>query len=128
MWYKEERDYMYNKQEMLDAIIPVVKPTLKAPLTAVFCSAEELSILAQPDGKVKVVGYVNSQNSYGAMIRTNFTYTLMKNAEGQWVNAGGGLENQAAKNYGSSLIMGIVTTVLLYLLFYYVTNPIIFNF
>ena len=118
---------MYNKQEMLNVIIPMVKPTLKAPLTAVFCDANELIVAEQADGKVKVTGYVNSQNGYGAMIKTGFTYTLRKNEQGKWQNVGGGLENQAAKNYGSSLIIGIISTVVLYLLFYYVINPILFN-
>ena len=117
-----------NKQEILEALIPMVKSTLKAPLTAVFCDAEELVVSDLGNGKVRVTGYVNSQNSYGAMIKTNFSYTLTKNAAGEWTNAGGGLENQAAKNYGASLLFGIVTTILLFVLFYYVINPIIFDF
>lgn len=47
-----------------------VKKALKAPRTAVFCDIDEIQII-ENYGIYVVNGWVDSQNTYGAMIRTN---------------------------------------------------------
>lgn len=58
---------------------------LKAPATAKFCSLEEMTV-TEAGEKYYVSGYVDSQNSYGAMVRTPFKLTVFKDNEG-WKNA-----------------------------------------
>ena len=58
---------------------------LKAPATAQFCSLEEMTVTATGDVYV-VSGYVDSQNSYGAIVRTPFKITVFKD-NGVWKNA-----------------------------------------
>ena len=58
---------------------------LKAPATAKFCSLEEMSVM-EVNGIYTVSGYVDSQNSYGAMVRTPFTLKIFKTADG-WKSA-----------------------------------------
>ena len=56
--------------------------TLKAPATAVFPTLD-LMVVNGHDSKYTVSGYVDSQNSYGATIRSNYTYNLTKE-HGEW--------------------------------------------
>ena len=55
---------------------------LKAPATAVFPPLNEM-VVQGSDGKFSVSGFVDSQNSYGATIRSNYTYNIEK-TEGTW--------------------------------------------
>ena len=114
-----------DKEAIITLLTPSVKSQLKAPLSAVMCSPEELVITSvDTNGKYKVSGYVNAQNSYGAMIKTNFNYTVKEN-NGSYSIVGGGLENQAAKNMASYYLYGIIITIILFAFFYFM-NDIIF--
>lgn len=52
-----------------------VKNILKAPSTAKFPGLKEWGF-AKQDGKIYIQGYVDSQNSFGAMLRSDFQITL----------------------------------------------------
>jgi len=54
----------------------VVENHLKSPSTADFCSYPEATITDLGNNKYKIVGYVDAQNSFGAVIRSYFTVTL----------------------------------------------------
>ena len=54
----------------------VVKGKLKSPSTAKFCSYSPDRVADLGNNKYKITGYVDAQNSFGAMIRKNFTVTL----------------------------------------------------
>lgn len=58
----------------------VVEKNLKSPSSAKFCLMSEASIYynGEEDGgsRYTVSGYVDAQNSFGAMIRKNFTVNL----------------------------------------------------
>lgn len=55
----------------------MVKDNLKAPSTAKFCnSATEMNAKNLGGSKWKVTGWVDAQNSFGAMIRSDFEVTL----------------------------------------------------
>ena len=55
---------------------------LKAPATAVFPTFEEM-VVNGSSGSYSVSGFVDSQNSYGATIRSNYTYNIEK-VDGKW--------------------------------------------
>lgn len=57
-----------------------VENYLKAPSTAKFCSSSELG-MKQVGKYVIVQGYVDAQNSFGAMIRNNFTVEFKINGD-----------------------------------------------
>ncbi len=97
-----------------------VKRGLKAPATAVFCKPEELQI-KEYEGVYTVSGWVDSQNSYGAMIRTPFTLK-MKNENGKIIS----MTNihmlgskQFAANYFTYLLFGIIITAILFGISYF---------
>lgn len=54
-----------------NAIKPKVLAKLTSPASAILCAPSEMS-LEEKEGKFIVRGYVDSQNGFGAMRRTNF--------------------------------------------------------
>lgn len=58
----------------------IVKQFLKAPSTAEVCPMDEMQISHLGNGEYMVTGWVDAQNSYGAMLRSDFvvTYTATK--------------------------------------------------
>lgn len=60
---------------------------LKTPASAVFCSMEEMNVIQIGGNIYSVSGYVDSQNSYGAMLRNQFNLTVFKDENGIWKNA-----------------------------------------
>lgn len=57
---------------------------LKAPASAKFPPLDEMFVNENEDGSYKVSGFVDSPNSYGTMLRTQFTYNVKKE-DGKWV-------------------------------------------
>lgn len=53
-----------------------VKQRLKAPSTAKFAPGRESAVAILPDGNYAVQSWVDSQNSFGAMIRTKYIAVL----------------------------------------------------
>lgn len=53
-----------------------VEDRLKAPSTADFCSYSQMTATNLGGDKWKVTGYVDAQNSFGAMVRQYWTVTL----------------------------------------------------
>ena len=64
-----------------------VRAGLKSPCTADFpySGDHQLYTLEGKDNAWEVRGYVDSQNSFGAMIRSNFACQLEYTAEGNWI-------------------------------------------
>ena len=54
-----------------------VKQNLKAPSTAEFCPVREAKIGRLGNNEYEVTGYVDAQNSFGAMIRSTY-YVKMR--------------------------------------------------
>ncbi len=86
--------------------------TLKAPGSAIFCDFELMSI-TEVDGAYTVSGYVDSQNSYGALMRNNFTYHIRKTSQG-WVcdDTFVDTETQVKKQVNSYLALWIILGIL----------------
>ena len=59
-----------------------VEDRLKAPSTADFCSFGEMEATYLGDDRWKVTGYVDAENSFGAMLRQNWTVTLTLTGSG----------------------------------------------
>lgn len=56
---------------------------LKSPATAIFPQFDEV-VVNGSDGHYSVSGFVDSQNSYGATIRSSYTYNVEKDETGKW--------------------------------------------
>jgi hypothetical protein len=61
-----------------------VRDYLKTPSKAEFSGIAETKIVAQGNGKYAVIGWVDSQNSFGAMMRTNYVCKATEEGNGQW--------------------------------------------
>lgn len=61
-----------------------VEKWLKAPSTAQYPLASEAIINDLGDGRWRVQAWVDSQNSFGAMVRNNFTCTLKYTGGDNW--------------------------------------------
>lgn len=59
-----------------------VKEHLKAPSTADFPADYEKYITDNGDGTYKIKAYVDSENSFGAKIRSNFSLTIKQDEDG----------------------------------------------
>ena len=70
---KQARDQRYCTDDKIAALVmaqKLVKGTLKAPATAEFASIVDSQVTTIGDCSYRVVSYVDSQNSFGANIRT----------------------------------------------------------
>lgn len=100
-----------------------VKKSLKSPASAVFCTIDELTIIDNY-GVYIVSGWVDSQNSYGAMIRTNVKLELAIE-NGQLV-----LKTNLAMLHSKALagkmagyyVIGAVITAILFAISYFFIN------
>lgn len=105
-----------------------VRQTLKAPSTAVFCKEEEL-IITKEYGRYLVSGWVDSQNSYGAMIRTYYNKFQIENENGIFVpksNARLMASNKLAGTMAGYWIYGIISTIVTGAIFYFIYSQAIF--
>lgn len=90
---------------------------LKAPGTAKFPSFEEM-VVNGSNGHYSVSGFVDSQNSYGATIRSNYTYNVEKETSGKWkctnqfVDTSTQLNNQMLGNSIIWWILGILGSLI----------------
>lgn len=62
-----------------------VKDRLKAPSVAQFASYTQSSVSEYPTGNFTVKSYVDSQNSFGAMLRSDYTCKLRYEGNDQWL-------------------------------------------
>lgn len=94
---------------------------LKSPATAIFSPLDEMSV-EENNGVYSITGYVDSANSYGAIIRTPFTITAAYQ-NGQWVNCdrfistSSQIRKKATASYVLYIIIGLVTSLILFFIF-----------
>ena len=90
---------------------------LKAPATAKFPTFDEM-VVNGSNGHYNVSGFVDSQNSYGASIRTNYTYNVEKDSTGKWkctnqfVSTSSQINSQMLGNTVIWWILGILGTLI----------------
>lgn len=63
----------------------LVKQKLKSPGSAKFASVYDQQISDLGEGRYRITSYVDSQNSFGALIRTNYVCTVKYAGENKWV-------------------------------------------
>lgn len=116
-----------DQDELSKAILGAIRPSLKAPMTAVLCNKEDMVII-QNGNEYIVEGYVNSQNSYGAMIATDFTAKLIKQND-QWITVGTqvGVKNakKYAKNFAANYIVISIFTAVGGLILYFIISMVV---
>lgn len=92
--------------------------TLKAPSTAAFSGLDETTI-AEDNGTYTVTGWVDAQNSFGAMIRTPFSILVSKK-DGAWQTGSvfesteTAIKKKFAPKFVLYLILAVIGTVVLY--------------
>ena len=90
---------------------------LKAPATAKFPGFDEM-VVNGSNGHYSVSGFVDSQNSYGASIRSQYTYNVEKDSSGKWkctnqfVDTATQINNQMLGNSIIWWILGIIGTLI----------------
>ena len=95
---------------------------LKAPASAKFCTLDEMAV-TELNGIYTVSGYVDSQNSYGAMIRTPFTLKVFKDETGwksadQFQNTQTSIQKQVATNMIVYWILGLIGAAVSFAIMY----------
>lgn len=78
--YLSERDEAALYAQFLELQI------LKSPHSAMFPPLSEM-IVNGSNGNYRISGFVDSQNSYGATVRTQFSYNIRRDMYGQWTCA-----------------------------------------
>lgn len=76
------QEQIREERELEDAAFyafRLVKQRLKAPSTAKFPPSRNARVLPRPDEIYRVSSYVDSQNSFGAFIRTHFIADIKYN-------------------------------------------------
>lgn len=111
------------RKAIYDKYCEEVKKSLKSPASAVFCNIEELTI-TDNYGVYVVNGWVDSQNSYGAMIRTNVTLKMMieNGVLVSKTNLAISASGKVAKNLVAYYIIGAILTLISFGFFYFIIN------
>lgn len=113
------------KSDLYECYCREVKKELKSPASAVFCSIDELQI-DEAYGTYTVTGWVDSQNSYGAMLRESFKLE-MKYEKGTMISKSN-IHKIAAgkitKKWLAITIFSIVMTVLLFVISWLVISSL----
>lgn len=92
---------------------------LKAPATAVFPSFDEM-VVNGSNGHYNVSGFVDSQNSYGATIRSTYTYNIEMDEFGKWkctdkfVSTESQINSQIVSSTIVWWILGIVASIIMF--------------
>lgn len=96
---------------------------LKAPRTARFCNKEDLAITKQ-NGVYTVSGWVDSQNSYGAFVRTKLSIKIV--CEDGLLIIKSHASKSAAKsflgNMAARYIIAIIFTLITFAIFYFIIS------
>ena len=88
---------------------------LKAPATAVFPSFDEM-VVNGSNGHYSVSGYVDSQNSYGAVVRSSYTFNVEKDESGRWKCSDKFVSTASHVNSQMLLwwLLGIIGTIIIF--------------
>ncbi len=116
--FVEKNGIIGEREEAILFAQSVEMQLLKAPQTAVFPPLEQFNVIGG-NGNYKISGFVDSQNSYGASIRTPFSMNVNKNT-GMWacsdkfVSTSSQIGAQMVGNTILYWILGIIGTLITY--------------
>ena len=116
-----------SNEEIMKVVKPVICNQLKSPASAQF-PVDLISIVGDDERGYQVSGFVDSQNSYGAMIRNDFTaYVAVENGcpvvKNHTVAAKANV--QRAKEFGVNYIAITIITIIGGAILYFVTKMIV---
>ena len=123
----KERENTMTNQEIMAVVKPVICNQLKSPASAQF-PVDLISIVGDETRGYQISGFVDSQNSYGAMIRNDFTATVaiengfpvVKSSTVAAIATA-----QRAKEFGVNYIANIIITVIGGAILYFITSAIV---
>ena len=116
-----------TNQEIMSVVKPAVCAQLKSPASALF-PVDMISIVGDDMRGYRVEGFVDSQNSYGAMIRTDFSATVgVENGFPVVRSAvvGKKAATQSAKNFGASYLVALLLTAVGGAFFYFIIKMMV---
>jgi len=78
------RDHkIWNMDREWRFVTQYVEMRLKAPATAKFCGAEQVAVAGAENGSKRLSGWVDSQNSFGALIRSAISAVYSRDPQTQ---------------------------------------------
>ena len=103
---------------------------LKSPATAIFPSLDQMYVQPVGPGRFKVSGFVDAQNSYGAMIRGQYNYSIERDYMGNMRCTDKFISNAASisGSVGSTMIawwiLGILGTIITFAISYFFVSSL----
>lgn len=120
---RERRHSSVLLDNIYDLYVKDCEKVLKAPATARFCNKEDLVITKQ-NGVYTVSGWVDSQNSYGAFVRTKLSIKIV--CEDGLLIIKSHASKSAAKsflgNMAARYIIAIIFTLITFAIFYFIIS------
>ena len=120
---RERRHSSVLLDNIYDLYVQDCEKVLKAPATARFCNKEDLVITKQ-NGVYTVSGWVDSQNSYGAFIRTKLSIKIV--CEDGLLIIKSHASKSAAKsflgNMAARYVIAIIFTLITFAIFYFIIS------
>ncbi len=123
--YIERNGLITEREEAILFAQGIELCNLKSPQSAIFPNINEFNVEVKGDVYV-VTGYVDSQNSYGAMIRTPFTLSVKKTNErwqcvNNFISNEKIISNQMLQNSVIWWILSILGTIITFFIIYNTT-------
>ncbi len=81
---REEAKATNHPAEAMTMCEQWIERRLKAPSTAKFSHVWDTSISGSNDGPYRIDGFVDAQNGFGAMIRTQYSCATQRLPDGRW--------------------------------------------
>jgi hypothetical protein len=78
----DEKERARLREDAIDLCQRSVTENLKAPATAKFAPRREMKGIDRRDGGFNVTGYVDSQNGFGALVRSEYLCAIKITKEG----------------------------------------------
>lgn len=120
---RERRHSSVLLDNIYDLYVKDCEKVLKAPATARFCNKEDLVITKQ-NGVYTVSGWVDSQNSYGAFVRTKLSIKIV--CEDGLLIIKSHASASAAKsflgNMAARYVIAIIFTLITFAIFYFIIS------
>lgn len=120
---REKRHSSVLLDNIYDLYVKDCEKVLKAPATARFCNKEDL-VITKHNGVYTVSGWVDSQNSYGAFVRTKLSIKIV--CEDGLLIIKSHASKSAAKsflgNMAARYIIAIIFTLITFAIFYFIIS------
>ena len=116
-----------TNEEIMKVVKPAVCAQLKSPASAQF-PVDMISIVGDDERGYRVEGFVDSQNSYGALIRNDFSAVVAVEDGFPTVKStivGAKAAAQNAKAFGANYLVALIMTAIGGAILYFIINAIV---